>query len=478
MVQTFAKKSQKVGGIIEIVVVGISAIAIFSALFFSAQAGIFILGGAWLVALSWKYPKQVFWTLLFFAPILPLLKTTQTLSAVTPLKDFIIATLFIKVVIYPVFLKKDSYRRHNILLPIIFLCGYAVFAVLISNSHVLGILRLRDILLYIPMLWIGRMMVVSRKDFTDFLKIIFSSVGLVIIFALVQFVFFADGMILRFNPSDSSWIPRASSVLAHPNILGSYLLCLLPLLFSFSIYKFKSSLISKVILLLGFLGLVAVYATYSRGVWIAFAGAILATGTLVVYQKKVLLFKVVLPIILIGVISVMAIPRTRNLLRTVVDPTYASNQDRIAIMSQLVSEMSNVDALLGRGLGDIFESTNRDINISISDIASNNVQNIQTAKARTFVDNAVIKTWIETGLIGLLIVGWLVWGVVKNSWIGAVSGRTIEEKYFSTALFATTIGLLVLSFFLDIPETFPVALYWWMLVGVGQAVPYTMNDDL
>lgn len=478
MAQTGAKKINKIGDLADMVLIGVAMLALFSALFFSAQAGLFILAGAWAVALAWKYPKQAFWLLLFFAPILPLLKITQTLSAITPLKDFVIFALFARVVIYPIYLKQDPYRRNDVLLPIVFLCCFALLAALRADSHVLGLLRLRDILLYIPMLWIGRAMLVSRKDFNDFLKIVFCSVGLVLLLALAQFVFFADGMVLRFDPSDFSWIPRASSVLAHPNILGSYLLCFLPLLFSFAIFKFKNGWKPKVVLLLGAFGLVAVYGTYSRGVWIAFAGATFVFGLLIFYQKKALLFKVVLPLFLIGLVSFMAIPRTRNLLRTVVDPTYASNQDRIGIVAQLVSEMSNADALLGRGLGDIFQSTNRNINISISDIASNDVQSIQAAKAQTFVDNAVIKTWIETGLAGILLVLWLAWNVVRNGWRGATAGKTSEEKYVGTALLVTTVGLLILSFFLDVPETFPVALYWWTLVGVLQAVPYTKNDDI
>lgn len=471
MVQTDGKK-RAIGGLLEITLLGVGALALFSALFFSAQAGIFILAGAWTVALTWKYPKQAFWLLLIFAPLLPLLKITQTLSAVTPLKDFVIAALFIKVVILPIYLKKDPYRRNAVLLPIIFLCGYALLAMLHADSRLVGLLRLRDILLYIPMLWVARAMLQTRQDFNNFLKIIFGSVGLVLLLGVTQFLFFADGMVLRFDPSDGSWIPRASSVLAHPNILGSYLLCFVPLLLAFSVYKFKYGWKPKFVLLLGILGLVAVYATYSRGVWIAFAVAALTAGVLIVYQKRQLFYKVVLPVILIGLICVFAIPRTRNLLLTVVDPTYASNQDRIGIVAQLVSEMSNADALFGRGLGDVYESTDRNINISISDIAANNVQSVQTAKAQTFVDDAVIKTWIETGLAGLLIVGWLVWNVITNSWRLNIGGKTVEEKYIGIALFATTCGLLVLSFFLDIPETFPVALYWWMLVGVGQAVPY------
>ena len=472
MAQAIRKKIINIGGLAEIVSVGVGAIALFSAMFFSAQAGLFILGGAWAVVLSWKYPKQAFWILLFFVPFLPLLKITQTLSAITPLKDFIIVALFARVVIYPIYLKQDPYRRNNILLPIIFLCVYSVFATLRADSLVLGVLRLRDILLYIPMLWIGRAMIVSRKDINDFLKIIFGSVGLVLLLALAQFILFKDGMILRFDPTDGSWIPRASSVLAHPNIMGSYLLCFLPLLFSFEIFRFKNGWKPKVVSVMGLLGLMAVYATYSRGVWIAFVVAGLAVGFLLVYQKRQLFFKVVLPLILVVVVSLLAIPRTRNLLQTIVDPTYASNQERIGIITSLVSEMSITDALFGRGLGDIFTSTGRNIDISISDIAENNVQSVQTAKARTFVDNAVLKTWIETGLAGLLIVGWLVWNIVKKGWTSFVSGRNADEKYFGLALFATTVGLLVLSFFLDIPETFPVALYWWTLVGVAQVVGY------
>jgi len=472
MAQAIGKEINKIGDLNEIVLIGVGAIALFSALFFSAQAGIFVLFAAWTAILSWQYPKQAFWILLFFAPLLPILKITQTLSAVTPLKDFVIGALFIKVVLYPIYLKKDSYRRNAVLLPILFLCGYAVLGTLHADSLMLGILRLRDILLYLPLLWIGRALVSSRRDFYDFLKVLFSSLFLVLVLVVVQYGFFPDGMVLRFDPSNSTWIGRVSSTLAHPNILGSYLLCLLPLVISFGWRKIKVNWKYRAIFLMGLTGLIAAYATYSRGVWIAFFGAGLAAGTVLVYQKKQLFYKIILPLILVCLVAIIAAPRTRNLLRTAFDPTYASNQDRLGIMTSLVSEMSDVDAIFGRGLGDVFQSTNRNIDISLADIAANNVQNVQVAKAQTFVDNAVLKTWVETGLAGLLIVGWLVWQILHTTWRAATTGVTNDEKSLGLALFATTVGLLVLSFFLDIPETFPVALYWWMFVGVGQAVPY------
>jgi hypothetical protein len=452
--------------------IGIAAVSLFLGLFFSVQAGLLMLVGAWAAAFAWKYPKYAFWTLLFFAPILPILKITETLSLITPLKDFIIVALFLRVVVFPILRKEDPYRRNVVLVPIILLVVWAVFGALRADSHLLGILRLRDILLYVPMLWIARGLIVSQKDFTNFLKIIFTTVALTLSLAIVQLVFFADGAVLRFDPSSSSWIPRASSVLAHPNNLGSYLIIVLPIVFAYAWKKLEFSRERIFIALVAIVGAAVIYSTYSRSVWVAFAATILALIIINVGQKKKINGKYLILGLIIIAVGAFAFPRVGNLLRTAIDPTYGSNAERLQILTGLVASTTNTSAMIGRGLGDVYQGTGREINISLSDIVSADTQNVRTAKDRTFVDNAVIKTWIETGLAGLIIVSFLLWRVLRLAWNMVKTGNTDKEKTFAVGFFSATIGLVVMSFFLDIPEVFPIALYWWTFVGILEALPF------
>jgi O-antigen ligase len=466
------KKEDSKQGALILGLIGIAIISVFLGLFFSAQAGLLLLAGAWAAAFSWKYPKRVFWLLLFFVPILSILKITETFSLVTPLKDFIIVALFLRVVIFPILRKEDPYRRNAILVPIILLVVCAIIGALRADSHLLGILRLRDILLYIPMLWIARGLIVSRKDFVNFLKVIFATVSLVLSLAFIQLIFFADGTVLRLDPSNGSWIPRASSVLAHPNNLGSYLIIILPIVFAFAWRKFKFFRERILAVLIAIAGAIIVYSTYSRSVWMAFAVTILALILINVRQRKKNHVKYFIFGAIVVAIGVFAFPRVGNLLRTVVDPTYGSNSERLQILTDLVASSTNTSTLIGRGLGDIYQGTDREINISLSDIVSADTQNVRTAKDRTFVDNAVIKTWTETGLAGLIIVSFLLWRVLCLAWGVAINGKTDKEKTFAVGFFSATIGLVVMSFFLDIPEVFPIALYWWTFIGILEASTY------
>jgi len=464
-------KERKEGALI-LCLVGIAIVSIFLSLFFSVQAGLLLLAGAWVAIFSWKYPKNAFWVLLLFAPVLPLLKITGTLSLITPLKDFIIVALFLRVVVFPILRKKDPYRRNVILFPIILLVVCAIIGALRADSHLLGILRLRDILLYIPMLWVARGLIVSKKDFTNFLKVIFFSVALTLFLAVVQLIFFSDGSILRFDPSSNSWIPRASSVLAHPNNLGSYLIIILPIILAYAWRKFKFSRERILITLTAITGIVILYFTYSRSVWVAFAVTVLSLVLINARQRKKIQVKYFVFGIIIVAIGLVSFPRIGNLLRTAIDPTYGSNAERLQILTGLVASSTNTSALIGRGLGDIYQGTDREINISLSDIVSADAQGVRTAKDRTFVDNAVIKTWTETGLIGLIIIAFLLWRVLLLTQSIAIKKKTSNEKNFAIGFFSATVGLVVMSFFLDIPEVFPIALYWWTFMGILEASEY------
>jgi len=472
--KTLLKK--EIGNVFHLAILGVFIVAIFSGLFFSAQAGIFVIIAAWVVFLTWQRPEQAFWALLLFAPLLPVLKITQDLSFVTPLKDFIIATLFIRVVVLPLLQKKDPYRRNEILLPVFMLIFYVCLSVLFSESTILGILRLRDILLYLPLLWIGRAIVSTPQDYLVFKRIIILGFSLVVLLLGFQYLFFGDGMVLRYDPQDGSWIRRASSTLAHPNILGAYLICILPFTIYLSWQKLWKNWRYKFLALVSFIGVIALYFTYSRGVWIAFTFSIVALIITHLFKEGRFKIRALFFAAVIILVVLIGLPRTRNLLRTAFDPTYASNMERLEIVISLFANSTNLSTFFGNGLGDVTQATGRMADISVEDILANDARSVQVAKAQTFVDNAVLKTWAEIGFFGVLIVSWMIFGVLKFNWKLAVRNKNKEEGVYHLSLFAVTIGLIILSFFLDVPETFPVALYWWVFVGVAQALPYIKMD--
>lgn len=223
-------------------------------------------------------------------------------------------------------------------------------------------------------------------------------------------------------------------------------------------------------------GAAAVFATYSRSAWIAHAVAVAALGALALRSRRAATMPRLLAGAVVLALLVAALPRARAMLRTVVDPTYASNRERLEILVGIAADTTNVEALIGRGLGDVTASTLRSVSVSLGDIAAADVRSVRTAKARTFVDNAVLKTWVEGGLVGVLLVAWLLWRVLRLAWRESAGGALPEGRAVARAVFAATAGLVALSLFLDVPEIFPVALLWWALVGVIEALPYLREE--
>lgn len=455
-----------------LLVVGAAAIALFASLFFSTQAGLFILAAAWIAAASFRCPKEAFFLLIFVAPLLPILKATQVASIVTPLKDVVIATLLIKTTILPIAQKRDPYRRNTLLVALALFLVWALVGFLRADSMVLGLLRLRDLILYIPLLWIARQSLTALDDLRTFLRVVVGGGALVLLLVGLQFFAFPDGMVLRYDPVLGSWIPRASGTLAHPNLLGSYLLFLIPLAASLLLARSFSLRARTFSAIVAVVGLLALFFTYSRSGWIATAVALLALGALVVVLKR----RLILPgVVLGGTMLLMLgtlVPGVRTFLRTVADPTYPSNAERLEILAGLVATASPTSAIIGEGLGDVASATLRTVNISLTNIAAADVRQVQIAKARTFVDNAILKTWAELGVVGIALLLWITTRVIVLSWRESRTARTPEGRAFARALLATTSGLVALSFFLDVPEIFPVALYWWAFVGVAHALPY------
>lgn len=457
-----------VGDIRWLLLIGVGAVALFLGLFFSAQAGLLALAAAWTVVAVWRYPWPAFLTLVGTAPFLLILKATIILGPLTVLKDVVIGTLLACVAVS----HEGGRPRRTVAVPVLFLLGWSLVAFARSDSFSLGLLRVRDILLYVPLFVIAARLLSSRERLRAFLSVFLGSAVIVLFLGLVQWLWFSDGMVLRFDPARSVWIPRLASVLAHPNILGSYLLFVVPLGCALAFAgRSVHGRVRSTAGMLALAGLVAVYATYSRSAWIAHAVALCALVLLVVFLRYRRFAGPALALVLLLAVSVLALPRARSLLRTVTDPLYASNQERISFFLGTLGQISVTGAVGGEGLGDTVSLLGRQGDITLYEIFAVGARAVQIAKARTFLDNAVAKVWIEQGIIGLVLTGWVAARVFASAVNAARLGPTEEHRVIGVSTAATLIGLLPLWFLLDVPDIFPVNLLFWTFAGIVAAVP-------
>lgn len=458
--------------------------SLFLALFFSVEIGLYALVFAIAAWWVWESPEESFLTLIIIAPLLPLLKATRTLGNVTLIKDVIIIMLFLKTCFVPLLEQRLPYRKNLLFAPIVALVGWALFEV-IHGGSTLAILRLREIVLYI-LLYFGVLYLPHTKKIMRTRTIVFLiTLGIVMLLGIFQFYFAPDSTVLRFDPVREIWIPRMASTFGHPTVFAECLitgamLILGILLAGRSSLKANSYKLQAMLLLIA---TVLIYFTYTRAAWIGFVGGCIAAGVAWFTSRRhhplqlppgkgessrllslrrrgwVRLVVATVAVIFISVFAFQFTP-VGTFLRTAIDPSYASNADRIAFVVQLVSETSNADVIVGKGLGNVVTEVRKGGDVSAVDIASGDSRTVQLSKDSTLVDNQYLKTFMEMGVVGLVFTFWLFWRFF------------LAAKEASPALRLAGIGFLVSfmiqALFVDIWDVFPTNAIFWTLAALIQ----------
>jgi O-antigen ligase len=464
-------------------------VSAFVSLVLSWQLGfllLFFLAAAWWV---WENPEEGLVLFILIAPILPMLKITQTIGTATLVKDVIILTLFTKTFAWPLVAKKLPYRRNIFLWPVVMLLAWTAFETLRADELVLGILRARDIvlymLLYVSVLYLPH----SRRIMKE--RVMWAAAGLVVVIllGLYQWFFAADSAVLRYDPVREVWIPRLSSIMAHPSIFGQYLVVAAMLALAV-VAEYKKSRWGVIwsVLLLALLPLI--FITYSRAVWIG----LLVGGVVMLFVflsqeivKKVprrLVIKSVLimigAVVLVSVVALKFTPAV-TYIKSAIDPSYGSNEERLIFLARLVGPMTDTEALIGKGLGDVLAQNFRQVDLGVYDIAAGSSRNVQLTKNRTLVDNQYLKSFVEMGLVGLLIYACLFWVFLKSAAVGLNKAPSHIKviKLWGVGFLA---AFVVQGFFIDIWDIFPTnALFWvvaaLMSVSVDQGLSGKFKAD-
>ena len=474
---------ESVNSISWIIVAGL--VASFIAVFLSWQLGFFCLlfmATAWWV---WQNPEQGLWLLIVLAPILPMLKITQTIGTATLVKDVIIVTLFTRQFLWPIIRQTLPYRRAALTTPIIWLIIWTgMEALRADNGLVLGILRARDIIIY-AFLYFGVLYLPhSQQRMKQRLVWLLNSAGVVALLGIYQWLWAMDSAVLRFDPVRMIWIPRISSTLAHPSIFGQYIvsICLLVAAIGMVWTNKKQRLVW---LGLWLIILPFIWLTYSRAVWIGFIvgmSAVIVTWGMTELAKTMSRKSLVKIIVVAGVIMVggtlgmMHYTRAGIYVRSFIDPRYASNEERLQFMARLIGPMTNTEALVGKGLGDVMMQNFRQDDIQIYDIATGNSHDVQLIKNQTLVDNQYLKTMVEMGLAGLLLYGWLYWRFLLSCFdtIGATNATSKIIGLWGVGWLA---AFVMQAFFIDIWDIWPTNAMFWIVAGLTAASRQVILTD-
>lgn len=463
----------------------------FVAFGFSLQAGVFILLFAAIAWYVWENPEEGFLLLLIALPILPMFKITQTIGTFTLIKDIIIFTLFFRLVVLPLLSRSLLYRRNIVLMPGMALIVWSIFAALRADSHILGLLRLRDIGLYIILYMAVLYLPSHSKEVMKRRLLWFSTgVGITLLAAIQQWFFAVDSAVLRFDPVRQIWIPRLSSTLAHPSIYGEYLVTALTLFASIvvsGISKKWKTLFTVACLIV----LPAIFLTYSRAVWIGTAAAGGVMGAVYVAKKLHSRFSrpavsqehtktaykkrlgrpmvIILGLVIVAMAGFALVRYTPagGLLRSIFDPTYGSNEERVEFLVRLIAPLSNTEAIVGRGLGDVTTQNFRAVDVTVLDIAEGDSRAVQLTKNTTLVDNQFLKTFVEMGIVGVGIYLWLYARITFIAIHRFFKANDSMQKIISLWALGFLAAFVIQALFIDIWDISPTNALFWIVVALA-----------
>lgn len=314
----------------------------------------------------------------------------------------------------------------------------------------------RSVYQYILAFFIGYYLLSQKEEVQKYLYFM-----IVLAFAIGLY-----GIIQKFAgvQTPQSWIDssegitfRAFSIVQSPNVLGAYMILMIPITLSFLfIEKNKVKKLLFLVFLLAMLG--ALYLTLSRGAWIALLASFAIIGSL--YNRKILIVGIG-----IAVLALIFVPSVNKRVSHLFSKSYVESSikdGRIARWISAYDRMRN-DPFFGSGLGHYGGA-----------VAKRNLNTI-------YVDSYYFKTLGEMGIVGLAIFLWLLFVLMKEIYLYL---KRIKKPYQLLVMWGIFAGLLNVILHNAVENIFEVPFmttFFWFLGGVALSYPYleeSKNEDI
>lgn len=247
---------------------------------------------------------------------------------------------------------------------------------------------------------------------------------------------------------------RVFSILTSPNVLGSFLVLVIPITVSQFLSARGRLLKYCYVLCLAPMALSLVF-TYSRGAWLAMAGAFVIYG--LIYNWRILLA--------LGAAAYGApklLPGISSRISYMLSPAYllsSARAGRLARWNMAMDKIKN-HPLVGEGFGRFGGA-----------VAARHVP------SSLYVDNFYLKTAAESGIIGLAA---LVWLFVNGIRCALNAYRRLTDPYLkglAGGLIAGLLGVLLHNGVENIFEVPLMSAYFWLLLGMTAALPHLEGQE-
>jgi len=349
---------------------------------------------------------------------------------------------------------KISYRLTPMDLPILLYMAVAAFLLLVRSPDLgIAIEGVRVYLEYMLWFFVASNLLRNKAQVRALINWLVLLGTLVALHGVYQYII---GV-----PIPSHWVDSAESVrtrvfsiVGSPNVLGSFLVLVIPITISQLLsatsrlwrYGYALCLVPMVL---------SLFFTYSRGAWLAMAGALLIYSLL--YNWRILL-----ALAAAVYAAPKAIPGIAARIGYLLSPAYllsSARAGRIARWNMAMNKLKN-NLLFGEGFGRYGGA-----------VADRHIQ------SSNYVDNFYLKTAAESGLIGIAAyVLLLLCGIrcAMNSY------RRLTDTYLkglAVGLIVGLVGVLLHNVVENIFEVPMMAVYFWLLLGMTAALPHLEGQE-
>lgn len=343
-----------------------------------------------------------------------------------------------------------TYRYSGLDMPILVYTGITLFLFFMRSPNAgLAVEGLRVYLEYLLWFFIGSNLIINRRQFDALTKGIVLVAVLISVVGVYQYVAGVETPAHWVDQAEAGIKTRVFSIVVSPNVLGSLMVVFIPVtlgrLLASDNRRNQSLYIGALLLMLA-----CMVFTYSRGAWLALAGAMAVLSLL--YNPRLLL--------LMGAGSLAAaqmVPGIGSRLAYMFSSEYLASSGkagRIALWQKGLDKFLQ-DPLLGSGFGTYGGA-----------VAARRIP------GSVYTDNFYLKTAVESGLIGLMALLWLLACTFR---CGYAAYRKISDnslKIMAAAILAGLIGVALHNSVENIFEVPMMATYFWFLSGVLISIPH------
>jgi len=343
-----------------------------------------------------------------------------------------------------------TYRLTPLDLPILLYLAVAVFLFLIRSPQTsIAVEGLRVYVEYLFWYFVAANLLLNKNQARALVNWLVALGAAVAVHGVYQYILGVPIPSTWLDAAESDVRTRVFSIVGSPNVLGSFLVLVIPI----TISQFLSApgRLRKYLYALCLVPMaLSLFFTYSRGAWLAIAGAMAIYG--LIYNWRLLL-----ALAAAAYAAPKLVPGIASRIGYMLSPAYlvsSARAGRVARWNMALERLNN-RPLAGEGFGRFGGA-----------VAARHIP------SSAYVDNFYLKTAAESGLVGLAAYLWLMFSGVRCA---LNSYRRLTDPYLkglAGGLIAGLLGVLLHNTVENIFEVPMMSTYFWLLLGVTAALPH------